>query len=360
MNIELHQIKIRDLVEGYKDSQEEGVVGYGGRLDIRPKYQREFVYNDEQRNAVINTVRRYFPLNVMYWVCRENGGYEVLDGQQRTLSICQYVNGDYSIDEMYFHNLPSDEREKILEYPLMVYFCEGNDSEKLEWFQTVNIAGERLSEQELRNAVYTGEWLTSAKRYFSKAGCVAFKLADKYVKCEVNRQGLLELALKWISRGNIRQYMADHQNDNNANELWFYFNDVITWVKATYLTYRKEMKGLPWGDLYNVFGKQKLDVMAMDAAVTRLMMDDEVQNKKGIYIYLLDGREKHLNLRAFDDSIKRTVYECQAGLCANCGEHFDIDEMDGDHITPWFKGGKTVIENCQMLCKECNRRKSSK
>ena len=360
MKIELQEIKIRDLVEGFKDSDEEGVVGYGGKLDIRPKYQREFVYDDEKRNAVICTVRKHFPLNVMYWVCRDDGGYEVLDGQQRTLSICQYVNGDYSIDEMYFHSLPKDEREKILEYPLMVYFCEGEDSEKLEWFRTVNIAGVRLTDQELRNAVYTGEWLTSAKRYFSKSGCVAMKLADKYVKCEVNRQGLLELALKWISKGNIRQYMADHQRDNNANELWFYFNDVVTWVQATFPTYRKEMKGLPWGDMYNEFGKQKFDIMAMDAAVTRLMMDDEVQNKKGIYQYLLDGKDKHLNLRAFDDAVKRTVYERQNGLCADCREPFEFEEMEGDHIKAWYKGGKTVIENCQMLCKECNRRKSGK
>lgn len=360
MKIELHEIKIRDLVEGFNDSDEEGVVGYGGKLDIRPKYQREFVYDDEKRNAVIHTVRKYFPLNVMYWVCREDDRYEVLDGQQRTLSICQYVNGDYSIDEMYFHSLPKDEREKILEYSLMVYFCEGEDSEKLEWFRTVNIAGVRLTEQELRNAVYTGEWLTSAKRYFSKNGCVAMKLADKYVKCEVNRQGLLELALKWISRGNIKQYMADHQRDSNANELWFYFNDVITWVQATFPTYRKEMKGLPWGDMYNEFGKEKLDIMAMDAAVKRFMMDDEVQNKKGIYQYLLDGKEKHLNLRVFDDAVKRTVYERQNGLCADCGEPFEFEEMEGDHIKAWFKGGKTVIENCQMLCRDCNRRKSSK
>ncbi|MBE6214481.1 MAG: DUF262 domain-containing protein [Rikenellaceae bacterium] len=360
MKVELHQIKIRDLVNGYMDSNEEGVVGYGGLLDIRPKYQREFVYDDKQRNAVIDTVKKYFPLNVMYWACREDGTYEVLDGQQRTLSICKYVNGDYSIDEMYFHILPKDEQERILEYPLMVYFCEGEESEKLEWFETVNIAGERLSDQELRNAVYTGEWLTSAKRYFSKSGCVGMKLGDKYVKCEVNRQGLLELALRWISNGNIKQYMADHCRDTNANELWFYYNNVITWVQATFPTYRKEMKGLPWGEMYNEFGQEKLDSLTLDAAVKRLMMDDEIQNKKGIYQYLLDGREKHLNLRAFDDATKRTVYELQDGICPICKEHFAIEEMEGDHIMPWYKGGKTVIDNCQMLCRSCNREKSGK
>ena len=163
-----------------------------------------------------------------------------------------------------------------------------------------------------------------------------------------------------MSHGNIKQYMADHCRYKNANELWFYYNSVITWVQATFPTYRKEMKGLPWGEMYNKFGTEGLDSNMLDAAVKRLMMDDEVQNKKGIYQYLLDGQEKHLNLRTFDDSIKRTIYEQQAGICPKCNKQFDISQMEGDHITPWFKGGKTVIENCQMLCKECNRRKSGK
>ena len=212
MIISLHEITIRDLFAGYQDSQEEGVVAYGGRLDVRPKYQREFVYTGKQREEVINTVRHGFPLNIMYWVKKEDGNFEVLDGQQRTISICQYLNNDFSIGEKYFHTLTDDQQAQILDYKLMVYFCEGTDSEKLDWFKIVNIAGEKLSDQELRNAVYTGAWLTDAKRHFSKTNCAGIGLGDKYVRCEVNRQGLLELVLKWISGGHIEQYMAEAQN----------------------------------------------------------------------------------------------------------------------------------------------------
>ena len=174
MKIELHEIKIRDLVEGFNDSDEEGVVGYGGKLDIRPKYQREFVYDDEKRNAVIHTVRKYFPLNVMYWVKNGEDSYEIMDGQQRTISFCQYIKGEYSIDYQYFHNLTGEEQDQIKNYKLMVYICEGTDKETLDWFKIINIAGEELTQQELRNAIYTGEWLADAKRHFSKTGCPAY------------------------------------------------------------------------------------------------------------------------------------------------------------------------------------------
>ncbi|MBO6190415.1 MAG: DUF262 domain-containing protein [Alloprevotella sp.] len=358
MKIELHEILVRDLVQGYQDSQEEGVSGYGGRLDIRPKYQREFVYKDKQRDAVIETLRRGFPLNVMYWVKNGEDSYEVLDGQQRTISICQYVAGDFSIKEEYFHTLADDQQETILNYRLMVYFCEGTDSEKLDWFRTINIAGERLTEQELRNAVYTGPWLTSAKRFFSKSGCAAKALADKYVKVDTIRQELLELALKWISGDNIRQYMADHQHDANANALWLYFQQVIAWVQATFPTYRREMKGLAWGELYNEYKNALLNTAALEEEVALLMQDDEVQKKTGIYEYVLTRDERKLNLRTFDKSTARTAYERQQGFCPRCGKHFAIEDMEADHITPWSKGGKTVGENCQMLCRDCNRRKS--
>lgn len=290
MKIELKPIKLKDLFQGYEDNEEEGVVAYGGRLDVRPKYQREFVYKDEQRDAVIDTVRKGFPLNIMYWVKNDDGNFEVLDGQQRTISICQYLKGDFSIKEQYFHTLTEDQKEQILDYELMVYFCEGTDSEKLEWFKTINIAGEKLYDQELRNAVYTGEWLTDAKRHFSKTGCPAMGLGDKYVKGTAIRQEILQLVLSWINdeaKGTtdekIRQYMADHQHDSNANELWLYFTQVIYWVETIFPTYRREMKGLPWGLLYNEFGKQSLNTKRLEAEVAQLMADDEVQNKKGIY-----------------------------------------------------------------------------
>lgn len=360
MKIELHEISVRDLTDGYVDSQEEGVKGYHGLLDIRPKYQREFVYKDAQRNAVIDTLRKGFPLNIMYWVKKDDGTFEVLDGQQRTISICQYVKGDFSINEKYFHTLQNDEQQQILDYTLMVYFCEGTDSEKLEWFKTINIAGVELSDQELRNAVYTGEWLTNAKRYFSKSGCPAISIGDKYVSCDVTRQGLLELALKWISHDNIEQYMADHQHDPNANALWMYFNSVITWVQTIFPTYRREMKGVAWGELYNEFNDKNLNTAAIEEEVAKLMQDDDVTNTKGIYTYVLTRKEKYLNIRAFDRRMIRTAYERQQGICANCHNHFEIEEMEADHIKPWHADGRTDADNCQMLCRECNRRKSGK
>lgn len=362
MKIELHQIKVRDLVDEYVDNDIEGVSGYHGYLDIRPKYQREFVYKDEQRDAVIDTIRKGFPLNVMYWVKNSDTAFEVLDGQQRTISICRYVIGDFSINEKYFHTLTKDEQKQILDYELTVYICEGEDSEKLAWFKTINIAGSQLTPQELRNAVYTGPWLTCAKRDFSKRGCRAQAVGDKLVRCDLIRQELLELALKWISGGKIEQYMADHQFEKNANELWLYFASVIDWVKLVFPNYRKEMKGLPWGDYYNEYRDvgNALSAEETEAKISKLMMDEDVTKKSGIYAYILTGKEKFLNIREFSPAMKREAYERQKGICPACGDHFDIDEMEGDHITPWHIGGKTEPSNCQMLCKDCNRSKSGK
>ena len=363
MKIELHEIPIREVAKGYKDSQESGVVGYGGLLDIRPAYQRAFIYKDDKRNAVIDTVRKNFPLNVMYWVKTKQGTYEVLDGQQRTISICSYINKEYSIDYQYFHNLTKDEQEQILDYPLMVYICEGTDKEQLDWFRVINIGGERLTDQELRNAVYTGEWLTDAKRYFSKTGCVAYQIANKYLNGVANRQDYLQTALRWIAHRDgkvIEEYMSEHQHDSNANELWLYFKTVIDWVMILFPHYRKEMKGIEWGYLYNKYHLNSYDSKAFESQILDLIDDDDVGSIKGIYEYLFDGEEKHLSLRQFDDKTKRKVYEKQKGICAVCGKHFEIDEMEADHIDPWHDGGKTVIDNCQMLCKPCNRRKSGK
>jgi len=360
MKISLKEVTVRELADGYKDNQEDGVVGYGGRLDIRPPFQREFIYKDKQRDAVIDTITKDFPLNVMYWAVREDGNFEIIDGQQRTISICQYVTGDFSFKGRYFHNLKDDEQRQILDYKLMVYLCSGTDSEKLEWFKTINIAGEQLTDQELRNAVYAGPWVTDAKRYFSKTGCPAYGLGGDYMTGTPIRQDYLETVIRWISKGNIEEYMAQHQHDTNANELWLYFQAVIAWVKATFPTYRKEMKGVAWGELYNEFHEKKWDPQQLEKEVSRLMEDDDVTNKKGIYSYVLDGKEKHLNIRAFSNSQKRQAYEKQKGICPKCQQHFEIDEMEADHITPWHEGGKTREDNCQMLCRECNRRKSGR
>ena len=360
MKIELNEISIREVAENYIDNAEDGVVGYNGKLNIRPKYQREFVYDEKQRNAVIDTIRKGFPLNVMYWVKNEDGTYEVLDGQQRTISFCQYINGDFSIDNRAFHNLTKTEQDLILDYKLMIYFCEGNDKEKLDWFKIINIAGEKLTDQELRNAVYTGPWLTNAKLHFSKTSCAAYLLAKDYVNGSPIRQEYLETALSWINNGNVEEYMSIHQHDPNANELWTYFRNVIEWVKLTFTNYRKEMKGINWGVLYNQFKTNTYDTEKLEQEIQTLMIDDDVTNKKGIYFYVLTRNEKYLNIRAFTESQKRSAYEKQNGICKNCGKHFDIKEMEADHITPWHAGGKTSVDNCQMLCKDCNRRKSGK
>ena len=363
MKIELREITVRQVADGYVDNAEEGIVGYGGRLDIRPKYQREFVYDEKKRNAVIDTIRKGFPLNVMYWVVTDEGTYEVMDGQQRTISFCQYVNGDFSIPvdghPMAFHNLPKTLQDQVLDYTLMVYFCSGTDKEKLDWFRIINIAGERLTEQELRNAVYTGPWLTHAKKIFSKTGCAAYLLANKYVTGSPIRQEYLEEAITWLSGGQVEQYMSAHQHDPNANELWSYFQAVIAWAQLTFTTYRKEMKGLDWGVLYNRFKDGLYDTAKLEAEIRALMIDDDVTRKKGIYPYVLTRDEKYLSIRQFTEAQRRAAYERQGGICPICKKHFELGEMEADHITPWSKGGKTDAGNCQMLCLEDNRRKGA-
>ena len=360
MKIELHKITVRELTNGYVDNNENGVRAYGGKLDVRPPFQREFVYKEKQRDAVIDTLTQGFPLNVMYWAVREDGTYEIIDGQQRTISICQYVNGDFAFDFRYFHNLQQDEQDQILNYELQVYICSGSDSEKLKWFKTINIAGVELSDQELRNAVYAGPWVTDAKRYFSKSGCAAMKMGSDYLTGSAIRQEYLETAIRWISNNNIEVYMGNHQNDPNAVALWNHFSSVINWVSAVFIVYRKEMKGLDWGYLYAQYHEQNWNAFELEAEVSRLMADSDVVKKKGIYYYVFDHDEHHLDIRAFDDNTKREVYERQHGVCAICGKHFEIEQMEADHITPWCDGGRTIAQNCQMLCRECNRRKSGK
>jgi hypothetical protein len=360
MNIELKEITVRDLTNGYEDNDTGGVTGYGGKLDIRPPYQREFIYKIKQRNAVIDTVKKDFPLNTMYWSVRDDGNYEIIDGQQRTISVCQYVQGEFSLNGLYFHNLQQDQQEQILDYDLTIYLCSGTDSERLEWFKTINIAGEELTDQELRNAVYSGSWVSDAKRYFSKRGCPAFQIGHKYLSGSAIRQDYLETAIKWINDGSIEGYMAAHQHEPSAISLWNYFQSVISWVQAVFPKYRKEMQGIQWGELYNEYKGQSFDAAKLEEEVKALMLDDDVTKKKGIYPYLLTGKEKYLNIRAFSEQQRREAYERQEGICADCDEHFDLDEMEADHITPWHEGGKTSAENCQMLCKEDNRRKSGK
>ena len=388
MKIDLHRITVRELVDGYVDDAESGVCGYGGRLDIRPAYQREFVYGEKERNAVISTVMRGFPLNVMYWAKNADGTFEVMDGQQRTISLCQYFNGDFAWGDLggvgglgakYFHRQLEDVQRKFLDYELMVYFCEGEPSEKIDWFKVINIAGLKLTAQEMRNAVYSGPWVAYAKRYFSKPGCVAHKIGSPYVNAKFDRQECLETAIGWIAGGDddrlIEKYMADHQGDGEATELWLHFQKVINWAETIFPDYRKEMKGLDWGRLYREFGGKRWNPTELGRQVAALMADKEVEKKSGIYEYLLSGgvRVEKLHLRQFDDDDKRSAYERQTAeaaakrvsncpMCAKGGgpdskRIWDFGEMEGDHIVPWSKGGKTVPENLQMLCRDCNRRK---
>jgi hypothetical protein len=359
MDITLKTITIRDLVKNYQDDQEDGVVGLDGKLNIRPPFQREFVYRDAQREAVIDTITKGFPLNMMYWAVTADG-FEIIDGQQRTVSICQYIDGVFSYKHRYFHNLLPDEKDSILNYDLTIYQCEGADSEKLDWFRTINIAGEVLTDQELLNAVYAGSWTADAKRYFSKSQCAAWQISEKFLSGSPIRQHYLETAISWINEGDIEGYMALHQHDLNANPLWLYFQTVINWTIATFPNYRREMKGIAWGQLYNTHKNDTLDPAVLETKTAELMADDEVTKKKGVYEYLLAGDEKHLNLRAFTDSKKRTLFERQNGICPVCKNSCNINEMEGDHITPWSQGGKTELSNGQMLCRDCNRKKSTK
>lgn len=366
MKIEPLSLTVRELCEGYVDHAEDGVVAYGGKLDVRPKYQREFIYSEKQQQAVITTAMHGYPLNTMYWAVRGDGTYEVIDGQQRTLSLCRFREGDFSFawrsSQLFFGNLQLDEQEAFLDYRLMVYLCEGTDSEKLEWFRTINIAGEELTEQELRNAVYAGPWTADAKRYFSKTECAAFQLGSKYMTGSPIRQDYLETAIRWFAKGDIEGYMAAHQHDTSATALWVYYQNVIAWVRTIFPKYRREMKGVEWGDLYNDFGRGEYDPAALEHEVARLMADDDVQRKNGIYEYLLSGGEREcaLNIRKFTDSQKRSAYERQCGKCAVCGKAFAFEEMHGDHKVPWSKGGHTLPDNLQMLCRTCNLKKGAK
>ena len=312
MKITPIQVTIADLTKNYKDDGDGGVFGYDDRLTIRPAYQREFVYKDKQRDLVIDSVMKSRPLNVMYWSKTGKDTYEVLDGQQRTISVAQYVNKDFPIkvngNDKFFQNLTDTERDQILNYELTVYICEGTEEEKLEWFKIINIAGETLTPQELLNATYTGTWLADAKNYFSKRNCVAGQIADGYIKGNPIRQDYLEKVLSWIAdRDDLesgQMYMAIHQHDADANDLWLYFQTVINWAKMLFPKSRKGMTNVQeWGLLYNKYHNKQYNSNTLEADVQRLLMDDDVTKNAGIIPYILSDRTKHdeklLSIRSF-------------------------------------------------------------
>ena len=391
----LDTLTIRQLVDGYRDSGDNGVVAFGGKLNVRPAFQREFIYTPDKRDMVMKSVYDDLPLNVMYWSKNPDGTFEIIDGQQRTISICQFITGHDEYGNpiainfdgrrtQKFTQLSPDKQKQILdEYKLQVYVCDGNEDEKLEWFHTINIAGEQMTEQELLNADYTGTWLTSAKAFFSKKDnnpALNYRYFDNDRKHSIiainseaaNRQALLNLVLGWIIETNkeqypeIKKYMSIHRDDKTADELINYYKSVVDWVHDVFGEngYYNEMRGLPWGTLYNKHHNTPLNIEAIRKKVADLMADDEVQSKKGIFEYVFDNDKKHLNLRTFDNSVKRTIYQKQGGICPYCENTenetkvWKFEEMEGDHIIPWSQGGKTVPENCQMLCRHHNRKKS--
>ena len=373
MTIKQIEVTVGDIARGYINNEEQGIRGYGGQLDIRPPYQREFIYNESEQQAVISTVLKGYPLNVMYWVRRSEDAecpYEVMDGQQRTLSLCEYVDGKFAYDFKNFFNQPADIQKIILDYPLTIYLCEGEPSEKLEWFKTINIAGKPLNEQEINNAVYAGPFVTDAKRHFSKSNCGAYRLGKDLVNGTPIRQEFLKKALEWMAEHETREgkpqsvvgYMAEHQHDPNANNLWTYFQNVLNWTITNFdlKKFKKIMKGLNWALYYDKYHSTTLDTADLASRISKLILDSDVQKQVGIIPYVLTGDERHLDLRGFPEDIKLAVWEKQHHICPSCQKEFDYEFMEGDHITPWREGGRTVIENCQMLCRECNRRKGGR
>lgn len=367
MKVTPKKISIRDLFDGYINTNDTGAVGYHGLLNIRPSYQREFIYTEKQEKEVINSVVAGFPLNTIYWSVCADGKYELLDGQQRTLSICRYLDGVYRAEidgvEMYWENLTKEQQEEILNYELDVYWCEGTEKAKLKWFEVINIAGEKLTQQELYNAIFHGSWVDDAKRYFVRGGssCPAHQVSQAYVSANVERQGLLELALKWASGdGNIESFMAKNQHKKTAVELWQHFRNVIDWAKAIFPDNYREKKGVDWGELYAQYHNKELDPEALGKQVDALMANSEVRRKSGIYYYVLSGDEKYLSLRQFDESDKRSKWTEQKGICAQCNKPVPYEECEADHIKPWYKGGRTDWDNLQVLCRKCNRTKSGK
>lgn len=365
MEITQHEITVAEIFKDYVNNGENGVTGYGGNLNIRPKYQRNFVYNPEQQAEVIRTVMKNFPLNVMYWVDNGGGNFEVLDGQQRTISICNYIKGDFDVDNKFFHSLDNIVQENILNYKLTIYFCKSDSyQEKIDWFKVVNIAGERLFAQEIRNAVFASEFVDNARAYFSQNNCAAYRVAKDYLSGSPIRQEYLETVLSWFADKhsfNIEEIMSLSQRDDpDAQNLISYFRAVIDWVQKTFVNYHKEMKGLEWGIFFNKYADKVFDLPKITEQIENLMADEDVTSKRGIYKYILTGEEKFLSIRTFDSRIKNFIYKQQKGKCAICQKSFKIEEMQADHIIAWSKGGKTTVENCQMLCAKCNIKKSAR
>ena len=362
----------------------KGLYGLSGRLTIQPEYQRNYIYADGKRDvAVIDSVLKGYPIGLIYFNKVGDDQYEVLDGQQRITSLGRFVEGVLSIiDEndlpQNINSIAQDRREKILKTPLLIYICEGTETEIKEWFRTINIAGVPLKPQELLNAVFSGPFVTKAKEEFSNSQNAHIQMWSHFISGTANRQDFLERALDWVSHGHISDYMKQHRHDDNIAELKTYFNAVLGWVNSVFPTTYDKMKGLEWGRLYETYHKQPYDPQRVDERVAALLDDPQVENKSGVFEYVLGGEQdtRLLNVRVFDEKVKRMVYKLQTEAaeqkgtsnCPYCAIGHDaartriwkLSEMDADHVSAWSKGGATTIENCQMLCKTHNRAKGNR
>jgi len=387
MNTELRtDITVEDICKGfhYNELEGKGLYGLSGRLTIQPEYQRNYIYADGKKDvAVIDSVLKGYPIGLIYFNKVGDDKFEVLDGQQRITSLGRFVEGVLSIiDEsgipQDINSIANDKREKILKTKLLIYICEGTESEIKEWFRTINIAGVPLKPQELLNAVFSGPFVTKAKEEFSNSQNAHIQMWSHFINGTANRQDFLERALDWVSKGNISDYMKQHRRDDNITELKTYFNAVLGWVNSVFPTPYDKMKGLEWGRLYETYHKQPYDPQKVDERVAELLDDPQVENNSGVFEYVLGGEQdtKLLNVRVFDEKIKRQVYRLQTddaelkGIsnCPYCAigheatktRIWKLSEMDADHVSAWSKGGATTIENCQMLCKTHNRAKGNR
>lgn len=379
-------ITIGDICEGfvYNEFEGKGLYGWNGKLTIQPEYQRNYIYNDGKKDvAVIDSILKGYPLGLIYFVEVDEDKYEVLDGQQRITSFGRYVTDKFAIKDkngiqQYFGGLAKDLKEKILTKELTIYICKGEESEIKEWFETINIVGVPLNDQELLNSIYSGPFVTKAKEQFSNSRNTNVLKWSAYISGDVNRQDFLRTALDWVSKGNIDDYMSKHRKDDNIKELETYFNTVIDWVSTVFIDVEPSMKGRDWGRLYEEYHNNTYNPNKVSERVQDLLGDPQVRDKKGIYEYILGGENdpRLINVRVFDDVTKRAVYKTQTDyakekeisncpICAsgnnnNKARIYKISEMDADHVTAWSNGGSTDIRNCEMLCKSHNRAKGNR
>jgi hypothetical protein len=380
-------ITVADICNGFVYNQLEGkgLFGLGGKLTIQPEYQRNYIYADKggsKEQAVIESLLKGYPLGLIYFNKVAEDKFEVLDGQQRITSIGRFVTNKFAImdngNPKNFDSLPADQQAKIRDSKLLIYECAGTETEIKQWFETINIAGVPLNDQELLNAIYSGPFVTLAKAEFSNSQNANIQMWSAYIKGSANRQEFLERALDWVSKGDIGGYMSAHRKDNNINELKTYFNSVIDWVSTVFADVLPEMKGLEWGRLYELYHGKSYDPKKMSADVKKLAADDFVKGRKGIFEFLLGGSvdTKLLEVRVFDTQVKRVAYlkqtkaaegkgESNCPLCtighdANKSRIYKFDEMDADHVAAWSKGGESSAKNCQMLCITHNRAKGNR